>query len=112
MKFIYITCNVSMLEIVTEMLDEMEMNDYQVIERVTAKSRFDVPRLNTGVWPGYNSSVLIQEPDMEKVTSLIEKIDTMNEQAFNNGELLTAYVWNVESYTKLKTDRTIFLHKQ
>ena len=40
MKFIYITCNVSMLETLTLLLNEMEYADYQVIEQVTAMSRW------------------------------------------------------------------------
>ena len=50
MKFIYITCNVSMLETLTLLLDEMEYADYQVIEQVTAMSRWGEPRQNTAVW--------------------------------------------------------------
>ncbi|HCF82208.1 MAG TPA: hypothetical protein DER39_10970, partial [Porphyromonadaceae bacterium] len=89
MKFIYITCNVSMLETVTSLLDEEEITDYQVMEQVTAKSNYSLPRLNTAVWPGYNSSVFIQESDKNKVSSLIETINRMNRSAFNNGERIS-----------------------
>ena len=35
MKFIYITCNVSMLETLTLLLNEMEYADYQVDRKST-----------------------------------------------------------------------------
>src|SRR5690606_41547879 len=70
MKFIYITCNVSMLETLTLLLDEMEYADYQVIEQVTAMSRWGEPRQNTAVWPGYNSAIIVQEVDPVKAKGL------------------------------------------
>ena len=100
MKFIYITCNVSMLETVTSLLDEEEITDYQVMEQVTAKSNYSLPRLNTAVWPGYNSSVFIQESDKNKVSSLIEKINRMNRSAFNNGELVAVFSWDIHACTE------------
>lgn len=102
MKFIYITCNVSMLEAVTQLLDEEKYTDYQVIEQVTAKSRWSEPRQNTAVWPGYNSSVLVQEADPEKAKSLIQQINQMNASAFKNGELVAAYLWGVEEHAEVK----------
>ena len=102
MKFIYITTNVSMLEAMTELLDEMKFTDYQVIEQVTAKSQYGVPRLNTAIWPGYNSSILVQETDSEKVAALIDEINKRNAAAYNNGELIEAFVWNVERSAEVK----------
>lgn len=95
MKFIYITCNVSMLETVTRLLDEEEITDYQVMEQITAKSSYSSPRLNTAVWPGYNSSVLIQESDTNKVSTLIETINKMNQSVFNNGERIALFSWDI-----------------
>ena len=100
MKCIYITCNISMLETVTDMLDEMNFTDYQVIERVTAKSSHSSPRLNTAVWPGYNSSVFIQESDTDKVSALIETVNRMNQSAFNTGERIVLFSWDVLACTE------------
>lgn len=88
-----------MLEAITELLDEMKFTDYQVIEQVTAKSRLGDPRLNTAIWPGYNSSVLVQETNAEKTAILIDEINKKNATAYNNGELIAAFVWNVEKFT-------------
>lgn len=102
MKFIYITCNVSMLETLTLLLDEMEYADYQVIEQVTAMSRWGEPRQNTAVWPGYNSAIIVQEVDPMKAKGLIGEINKMNAAAFNNSELVAAYMWGIEEYTVVK----------
>lgn len=103
MEFIYITCNVSMLEAITNLLDEEKFTDYQVIEQVTAKSNYSLPRLNTAVWPSYNSAIFIQESDTEKVSAFIEKIKEMNQSAFNNGELIALFAWNIHKYLEVKS---------
>lgn len=103
MEFIYITCNVSMLEAITNLLDEEKFTDYQVIEQVTAKSNYSLPRLNTAVWPSYNSTIFIQESDTEKVSVFIDKIKEMNQSAFNNGELIALFAWNINKYLEVKS---------
>lgn len=49
MKFIYITCNISMVDILWDIIDEMEIKNYQTIDLVTAKSSYAEPRLNTAI---------------------------------------------------------------
>ena len=102
MKFIYITCNVSMLETITDLLSKIKFTDYQVIEQVEAISKWGNPRQNTAVWPGYNSSVLIQESDNLKISELMNQINDINESAFNNSELIAAYTLNIENYVNIK----------
>lgn len=102
MKFIYITCNVSMLETISDLLDELKFTDYQITEQVTAKSSYASPRLNTAIWPGYNSSIAIQETDNEKVSLLKDTIDQMNSSAFNNEELIALYTWSIDAFTEVK----------
>ncbi|MGI6717914.1 MAG: PG0541 family transporter-associated protein [Bacteroidales bacterium] len=97
MKFIYVTCNVSMLEAVTEIIDEIKIQNYQVVERVTAKSSKGTPRLDNAVWPGYNSSIFIQEKDYDKVIKLINKVKTMNDSAFNHSELISLSTWDLSN---------------
>ena len=102
MKFIYITCNVSMLEILTDLLSKTKFTEYQVIEQVEAVSRWGGPRRNTAVWPGYNSSIIIQESDELKINELMSKINDINEAAFNNSELIAAYILNIEEHIDIK----------
>ncbi|MFA5641376.1 MAG: PG0541 family transporter-associated protein [Bacteroidales bacterium] len=102
MKFVYITCYVSMLEPLTLLLEELGCANYQVVEQVTARSQWGEPRQNNAVWPGYNSSIFIQESDLSKVNNLMEKIEEMNSRAFNNGELIVAFTLNVDNYIHIK----------
>ena len=50
MKFTYITCNISMLEQMEELLKELEIQVYQVIQKALAESNFDIPHKDTAVW--------------------------------------------------------------
>ncbi|WP_411916130.1 PG0541 family transporter-associated protein [Porphyromonas miyakawae] len=96
MKFIYITCNISGLEQIEELLRRMKIKNYQIIPKVLAESEFDIPRKDTAIWPSYNASVLVQESDEEKASALIDAISKLNEQAFNNSELVSAHMWSIE----------------
>ncbi len=97
MKFIYVTCNISMVEIVWDLLDELEILNYQTIDVVTAKSSYANPRLNTAVWPGYNASIVIQEANDEKVNELFKELKEMNEKVYNSAEIVAAHMWEVNN---------------
>ncbi len=97
MKFIYITCNISMVDILWGMIDEMEIKNYQTIDLVTGKSSYAQPRLNTAIWPGYNASILIQEEDDSKSDTLIREIKEMNEKAFNSAEIVAVHSWRLDT---------------
>lgn len=98
MRFIYITCNISMLEQMESLLRELEISVYQVIPKTLAESNFDIPHKDTAVWPGFNACLLAQEADAAKGDALIERIREMNRQAYNNSELVSAYLWSVDSH--------------
>ena len=68
MRFIYITCNVSMQEQMESLLRELEISVYQVIPKALAESNFDIPHKDTAVWPGFNTCLLVQEADVAKST--------------------------------------------
>jgi len=80
------------------MLEENNIKDYQVIEQVPAKSVKGAPRLNNAVWPGYNSSILMQFSDDEKAKAMMQEIKTFNQKAFNDNELVTACSWTLDDY--------------
>jgi len=96
-----------MLEAVTSLLDENEIRDYQVVEQVTSKNSYSLPRLNTAVWPGYNSSVFIQECDTEKVGIVMNKINEMNHSAFNDGELIALFQWDITACLQPGSEETV-----
>lgn len=96
MRFIYITCNVSMQEQMESLLRELKISVYQVIPKALAESNFDIPHKDTAVWPGFNTCLLVQEADVTKSDALLERIREMNAQAYNNSELVAAYLWSVD----------------
>ncbi|WP_244860724.1 PG0541 family transporter-associated protein [Porphyromonas somerae] len=75
MKFTYITCNISMLEQMEELLKELEIQVYQVIPKALAESNFDIPHKDTAVWPGFNASLLVQEEVLAKSEALMKRIE-------------------------------------
>ena len=87
MRFVYITCNVSMQEQIESLLRELEISVYQVIPKALAESNFDIPHKDTAVWPGFNACLLV-----------LERIREMNAQAYNNSELVAAYLWSVDTH--------------
>lgn len=95
---VYCTCNVSVLEDLKGLLDNNNIRDYQVIERVTAKNKTGVPRFDTPVWPGYNSSVIMQISEEDKIHKLIEAIREFNRNVLHEDELVTVCTWKLEDY--------------
>lgn len=96
MKIIYIVVNVSNLEILISKIKTIGFTDYQIIEKISSVSSKGNPRLNTSVWPGFSSGVLVQTNDHVKTETLLDVIRQHNAERFNDEEIIKAYVWNVE----------------
>lgn len=96
-KMIYCTCNVSAISWLTKNLDELKVKNYQVFEQVLAVTESSQPRLNTPVWPGYNSSVLIQSEESE-AKKIIERLQELNKNAFNKDETFMFSSWSIDFY--------------
>ncbi len=90
MKLIYCTCNVSVLEPLLKLIDDIGVENYQVIEKLTAKNKRGDDRLNTPVWPGHNSAVIMQIPNSQMAKNTMDKIRDFNRNAFNESELVIA----------------------
>lgn len=95
---IYCTCDVSILAELTELLEKAGIRNYQVLERVIAKNREGNPRLNTPVWPGYNSSVLMQLSEEEPLKRLMQAVKEYNAAVENKDELITVCAWTITDY--------------
>ncbi|MFP4547318.1 MAG: PG0541 family transporter-associated protein [Fidelibacterota bacterium] len=93
MKMIYCTYNVSVTDDLQKILQELEIENYQVFENILAKTSGSVPRLNTPVWPGMNNSVLIQLPE---TSDLQERIQQYNQKTRDDSEKIFCYQWEVE----------------
>lgn len=98
MKMIYVTCNVSVREPLINMLENNEINDYQIIEEVPAKNVKGDPRLNTAVWPSHNSAIFMQFSDDERAKEMMQLIKYFNKDAYNDNELVTACMWTLDDY--------------
>lgn len=103
MQFIYITCNVSKQEPLRLLLNDLGFSEYQVIEKLTARSQWGEPREDTAVWPGFNISVLIQEPDPAKVDRLFVELSKLNGEAITDNELINAHVWPISQSLEVKS---------
>jgi hypothetical protein len=98
MKMIYITCNVSIREPLTAMLDENGVSNYQIIEQVPAKNVRGAPRLNTAVWPGHNTSIFMQFSRDEEAGKILKKLKAFNREAYNEDELIEVCMWPLDDY--------------
>jgi hypothetical protein len=99
MKFIYCTCNVSVSERITALLESNEVHDYQLTDRVIARNVIGDPRFDTPVWPGYNVTISMQFSNNDKATRIIDMLKTFNkETAANNDELITVCSWDIDNY--------------
>ena len=97
MMMVYCTCNVSSLSGLIEIIDELGLSNYQILSEVTGRSVKGEPRMNTPVWPGHNSSVILQlhNDDVEKIMDRIKKYNT---EAYNENELITYCSWPLSDY--------------
>jgi hypothetical protein len=80
------------------MLENNEINDYQIIEEVPAKNVKGDPRLNTAVWPSHNSAIFMQFSDDERAKEMMQLIKDFNKDAYNDNELVTACMWTLDDY--------------
>ncbi|HKK67202.1 MAG TPA: hypothetical protein VJ946_03285 [Bacteroidales bacterium] len=98
MKFVYCTCNLSKKEEVIKTLENAGILDYQIIDEVPAKPMLGSPRLNTAVWPGYNCIILMQFSDDKAADNIMIRLKTMNAEAENKAELITACSLPMDDY--------------
>ena len=98
MKTIYCTCNVSVLEALLENFSKYQIDSFQVFEQALAYNSVGDNRLNTAVWPGYNSSIFMQFSDDKNAAQVMSSIREFNKNAFNENELVIATMWTVDDF--------------
>ncbi len=98
MKIVYCTCNVSVLESLQELLNRLEVKNFQIIDRVLANSKLGDNRFDTAVWPGYNVAVFVQCQSNELAQELMSSIKEFNTNAFNHNELIMAVTWTADDF--------------
>lgn len=98
MQIIYIIINVSILEHLIEMIKDCGLKDFQIIEQMPSVSKDGIPRMNTAVWPGFSSGIIIQTDDPEKISSLMNDIRKHNQNRYNDDETIRAFVWKADDF--------------
>lgn len=95
MKMTYITCNISSLDFVLEMIKKEKISSYQFIEEASGSFPKGEPRLNTPVWPGVNSIVFATCTEIQ-CKAIKEDIKGFNQQAYNDNELIYINSWSID----------------
>ena len=99
MKFFFCTCNISVRDRITGILDSNCIKSYQVTEPVLAMSKNGSPRLNTPVWPGVNIVLTIQASDNDEAVRIISILKNFNsDEAENENEIITVCSWPTENF--------------
>ncbi len=93
MKMVYISCNISVLSEIKEILTKCEMKSWQVIENAAGKFPTGDPRMNDAIWPGVNSIIFVQPSNEEKYKSLVEAIKEKNKTLYNEDERVLLISW-------------------
>jgi hypothetical protein len=99
MKFIFCTCNVSMMEQVISLLENNGVTNYQVADKITARSNIGSPRFDTAVWPGYNVNITVQIKENDKAAEILDLLRIFNrESAFSDEERVTVCSFEMDNY--------------
>ncbi|MBR6244982.1 hypothetical protein IKR20_05360 [bacterium] len=97
MKFIYVSCNISKLEQLTEEIKGLGIKTFQIVENTAGSFENGNPRMNTSVWPGTNAVVFLQVTP-EKCSEFLNTIRRMNTEIVNENERILAASWECENY--------------
>ena len=98
MQMIYCTGNIEIMKEFQNKLEELEVTNYQLYDRVLANNEFGPPRLDNPVWPGHNFSIFIQESNSDKVSAIKNMIKSMNNEARGANDLVSCYIWSIAEY--------------
>lgn len=98
MKLIYVTCNISVQEKVLNTLEKLQVKDFQIIDKVKAKPVIGNPRLNNSIWPGFNTSIMVQIQDNTKAENIMKSLKELNLDSMTQDELITACSLPMDDY--------------
>ena len=97
MKFVYVSCNISKLEQLTEEIRNLGIKTFQIVEDTAGSFEKGNPRMNTSVWPGTNAVIFLQVTP-EKCKELLSAVRRMNTEIVNENERILAASWECEDY--------------
>lgn len=98
MKFIYCTCKESMLEKITNLLELVEVNNYQVAGRVDRKIEKKDSVTGKDLQPD-NVTITMQIPDSIKSKMILNIFRNINKENTADPEkMLTVCSWEMDNY--------------
>lgn len=99
MKIIYSCINVSFLNDYLETLQTKGFKEYQVFEQVLTMTMKSNPRMNTSVWPGYSSVVIIQCFQDNMLKSFFNLVESWNNEKTMESEKINFFVFETSYFS-------------
>ncbi|KPJ61783.1 MAG: hypothetical protein AMS15_05810 [Planctomycetes bacterium DG_23] len=84
MKLVFLVYNAAIDEDVVEVLAHLGIEEYTKWPRLTGKGKTSGPHLDSPVWPGVNSALLIAT-DETKAQSLLEEVRSLKKKLAHEG---------------------------
>ncbi len=94
-KMAIIICNVSSLEVVTQLVKRFKTDFYQIVMPTTGLLPFGEPRMNNAVWPGYSVSIIFKM-DAEDLIKLRASLTTYNADCPTEDEQAVLESWTID----------------
>ena len=94
-KMLFITCNVSAINEVTELLNKAKVDNYQIIDRVIGILPVGEPRMDNPVWPGYSNLIMLSLPG-ERLGEITRLLEQFNANLITDEERLFYYSWTID----------------
>jgi hypothetical protein len=84
MKLVFLVYNAAIDEDVMEALERLGIEEYTKWPRLTGKGNSSGPHLDSPVWPGVNSALLIATND-DKAGSLLKEVQSLKKKFSHEG---------------------------
>lgn len=98
MRIVYISCNVSILPDIIKILNKVDVDSYQVIDKVNSVQQNGNPRLNTAIWPGYNSVIFVSIDNNDIYNKLIQYLKLHNSDSDLKDEKIMVCSWQTDDF--------------
>lgn len=98
MKMIYLNIGEDMFDRVLAILRDQGVKDYEIVKRVTGKTRVREPFMDNPTWPGSHTCLLIPVRDEEKVERILQKFRSVNENAASVYQKVSCCTWEISDY--------------
>ncbi len=96
MKLILISYNVAIDEEVMKALKEVEVSGYTKLPRVLGEGKTSGPHLDSHIWPGTNTLLVIAVEDNKK-DQIFTQVKKLRQRLGKEG--IKAFVWPLEEIT-------------